>query len=158
GSFLLWVSLAALVGGSANPDWAVKAALTSSEPAPLASTDILPANPAEKLTLGNPSDIGEPRVQPITIIGADTCPIAEDCIDQYLWSLYQRTKKVDTTKRLEQISSTVKKKGKIRVVTKTVTKFVVEDFTWKDLKAAENVGMSVFEYVIGGMDGNFKVR
>jgi hypothetical protein len=53
---------------------------------------------------------------------------------------------------------TVKRKGKIRTVTRTVIKLVDEDFTWKDPKAAENVGMSVAEYVIGGMDRSFKVK
>jgi hypothetical protein len=64
------------------------------------------------------------------------CPLhgtvlKEDCIDQYLWSVYERARKVDTIKVQEQIETTVKKKGKSRAVKKTVTKFVVEDFTWK---------------------------
>src|SRR6266404_5907352 len=58
----------------------------------------------------------------------------------------------------EQIKTTVKKNGKSRTVTKTVTKFVNEDFTWKDPHAAENAGMSVAQYVIGGVDRGFKVR
>jgi hypothetical protein len=58
----------------------------------------------------------------------------------------------------EQIKTTVKKNGKSRTVTKTVTKFVKEDFTWKDPDAAEKAGMSVTQYVIGGMDGAFKAR
>jgi hypothetical protein len=35
---------------------------------------------------------------------------------------------------------------------------VNEDFTWKDPDAAEKAGMSVAQYVIGGMDRGFKVR
>jgi hypothetical protein len=89
---------------------------------------------------------------------SDECLGAEDCIDQYLWSIYKRTRKLDTVKVPERISVTVKKKGKTRTVTKTIFKFVAEDFTWKDLKAAENVGMSVPEYVIGGMDRGFKLK
>jgi hypothetical protein len=85
--------------------------------------------------------------------------VSEECIDQYLWSLYQRAPKVDTRKVEEQIKTTVKKDdGKSHTVTKTLTKFVVEDFTWKDPHAAEKAGMSVPQYVIGGMDRGFKMR
>jgi len=52
----------------------------------------------------------------------------------------------------------VEKNGKSRTVTKTVTKFVNEDFTWKDPDAAQKAGMSVAQYVIGGIDRGFKVR
>jgi hypothetical protein len=38
--------------------------------------------------------------------------VAEICIDEYLWSLYERTPKIDTNKVTEQIKSTIKKKGK----------------------------------------------
>ena len=33
-----------------------------------------------------------------------------------------------------------------------------EDFAWKDFKAAENAGMPVPDYVIGGMDREFKQK
>jgi hypothetical protein len=88
----------------------------------------------------------------------DDCSMAEICVDQYLWSTYQRAPKVDTIKVPEQIKVTVKKKGKTRVVTKTATKLVEEDFTWKDPKAAQKAGMSLMDYVIGGMDRSFKLR
>ena len=52
---------------------------------------------------------------------------------------------------------TVKKKRKTRTIIKTITKLVDEDFTWKDPKAAQKAGMSLMEYVIGGMDRNFKL-
>jgi len=58
----------------------------------------------------------------------------------------------------ERIKVTVEKNGKSRTVTKTVTKLVNEDFTWKDPHAAEKAGISVAQYVIGGMDRGFKVR
>jgi hypothetical protein len=89
---------------------------------------------------------------------ADECVLTEDCIDQYLWSVYERARKVDTIKVQERVKSTVKKNGKSRTVTKTITKLVNEDFTWKDPHAAEKAGMSVAQYVIGGMDRGFKVR
>ena len=53
---------------------------------------------------------------------------------------------------------TVKKKGKTRTVIKTLTKYVDEDFTWKDPKAAQKAGMSLMDYVIGGMDRGFKLK
>jgi hypothetical protein len=59
----------------------------------------------------------------------------------------------------EKIKTTVKtKKGKTRTVTKTITKYVVADFTWKDPIAAQRVGMSLKDYVIGGMDRRFKLK
>jgi len=88
----------------------------------------------------------------------DECLVAETCIDRYLWSVYQRAPKVDTIKVPKQIKVTVKKKGKTRTVIKTIIKLVDEDFTWKDPKAAEKAGMSLMDYVIGGMDRSFKLK
>jgi len=88
----------------------------------------------------------------------DECLLAQDCIDQYLWSLYERARKIDTVKVSERYKVTVKKKGKKRTVTKTRTKLVTEDFSWKDPNAAEKVGMSMQQYVIGGMERSFKVK
>jgi hypothetical protein len=86
----------------------------------------------------------------------DTCLEPDVCIDQYLWSLYERTPKVDTVKVSERIKVTVKKKGKTRTVVKTLTKYVTQDFAWKDPIAAQKAGMSLKDYVIGGMDRSFK--
>ena len=88
----------------------------------------------------------------------DECLVAETCTDRYLWSVYQRAPKVDTIKVPERIKVTVKKKGKTRTVIKTVIKLVDEDFTWKDPKAAQKAGMSLMDYVIGGMDRSFKLK
>jgi hypothetical protein len=87
---------------------------------------------------------------------ADEC--LEICIDRYLWSVYQRAPKLDTIKVPEQIKVTLKKKGKTRTVSKTITKLVNEDFTWKDPKAADKAGMPLMDYVIGGMDRSFKIK
>ena len=87
----------------------------------------------------------------------DECLVVEICIDEYLWSLYERTPKVDTNKVTERIKTTVKTKGKTRTVTKTITKYVVGDFTWKDPIAAQRAGISLKDYVIGGMDRGFKL-
>jgi hypothetical protein len=88
----------------------------------------------------------------------DQCLGAESCIEEYLWSLYERTPKVDTNKVAERIKVTVKKKGKTRTLIKAITKFVVADFTWKDPIAAERAAMSLRNYVIGGMDRGFKLK
>jgi hypothetical protein len=62
----------------------------------------------------------------------DECLTREVCIDQYLWSVYQRTPKQDTVKVVERRKVTVKINGKSRTVIKEFTKLVDEDFTWKD--------------------------
>ena len=77
---------------------------------------------------------------------------------RYLWSLYERTPKVDTNKVTEKVKKTVKKKGKMRTVFATFTKYVLGDFTWKDPIAAEKAGMPMKDYVIGGMDRGFKLK
>ena len=102
--------------------------------------------------------LAEPEVKTRSLGASDECVMAENCIDQYLWSMYERARKVDTIKVQELTRVTVKKKGHTRTVTKTVTKLADEDFTWKDPQAAQRAGMSLVEYVIGGMDRDFKVR
>ena len=94
------------------------------------------------------------------------CPAPEICIDDYLWAIYERTPKIDTNKVVERIKVeakvTIKKKNKSLTVTKTIiktiTKYVVGDFTWKDPIAAQRAGMSLKDYVIGGMDPDFKLK
>ena len=86
------------------------------------------------------------------------CSAADGCIDRYLWALYQRTPKEDSIKVEEQRKVTVKKKGKMVTVTKSFTTLMDEDFGWKDPKAAERVGMPIMDYVVGGMDGSFKLK
>ena len=98
----------------------------------------------------------QPAARPVETL--DECLVVEICIDEYLWSLYERTPKVDTNKVTERIKTTVKRKGKTRTVTKTITKYVVADFTWKDPIAAQRAGMSLKDYVIGGMDRGFRLK
>ncbi|HEV2955204.1 MAG TPA: hypothetical protein VGX95_03725 [Xanthobacteraceae bacterium] len=89
----------------------------------------------------------------------DECVAADICIDRYLWSVYERTPKEDTITVTERVKATVKlKNGKTRTVTKTVAKLVDEDFAWKDPKAAQKAGMSLMDYVIGGMDPSFRLK
>jgi len=129
----------------------------------VAEPDAAPAEPAFKLTAVTPPDasvgagnasVPNPSLPEVT----DECLLSQDCIDQYLFSLYERARKIDTIKVAERYKATIKKKGKKRTVTKTRTKLVDEDFTWKDPNAAEKAGKSVPEYVIGGMDRDFRVR
>ena len=88
----------------------------------------------------------------------DECLVVERCVDRYLWALYQRTPKEDSVKEHEQRKVTVKKRGKLVTVTKTFTILVDEDFAWKDPKAADHTGMPLADYVIGGMDRDFKLK
>jgi hypothetical protein len=88
----------------------------------------------------------------------DECLVAASCVDHYLWTLYQRTPKEDSIKISEQRKVSVRKKHKTVSVTRTFTKLVDEDFGWKDPKAAEHFGKPLDDYVIGGMDRDFKVR
>jgi hypothetical protein len=99
----------------------------------------------------------KPTVRPVET--PDECLVVEICIDEYLWSVYERTPKIDINKVEEQTKETVKKKnGKVRTIIKTITKFVLGDFTWKDPAAAKKASMSLKDYVIGGLDRGFKLK
>ena len=86
------------------------------------------------------------------------CRAEDACIDRYLWDLYRRTPKEDAIRSLEQRKVTVKKRGRLVTVTKTFTTVADEDFSWKDPKAAEKAGMPAADYVIGGIDRDFRLR
>src|SRR5260370_7045072 len=148
-------SLAVLLcAAPANPGRHVNAALARMDAiAALAHSNAAAAvaDPVIKVPLAEP----EVNVSPLE--ASDECVLSEECIDQYLWSVYERAPKVDTIKVEEQIKTTVKKNGKSRTVTKTVTKFVNEDFTWKYPHSAANTRMSVAQYVIGGAYRGVKV-
>jgi hypothetical protein len=110
---------------------------------------------AESVTDPPPSpDAATDRIE---IVGE--CLVAEACIDQFLWALYERTPKQDTIKEVEHFKAKVRnKRGKLVTVTRTSTRLVSNDFTWKDPKAAERAGMSMIDYVIGGMEKSFKLK
>lgn len=143
--------VAKVTRAEAEPGSVVLAALTD-------PVEILPP-PAQAQDAG-PADV--PSQDAATTTGrielVGECLVAEACIDQFLWALYQRTPKEDTTKEREQRKVQVKRKGKLVTVTRTFTKLVENDFTWKDPKAAERIGMSMMDYVIGGMDRSFKLK
>ena len=118
-----------------------------------------PATPSVLFAAMSPTDPVQNATRPaVTSEALDACPEPDVCIDQYLWSLYERTPKVDTVKVEERIKVKVKNKGKTRTVDKTLTKYVTEDFGWKDPKAAQKAGMSLKDYVIGGMDRDFRAK
>ena len=139
---------------SNQPVAAVETALGS-------SSDMLPAEPlpAEVMTASREDrgpDDTTGSVSSVDVV--DECFIMETCVDRYLWALYQRTPKEDTIKLQEQRKVTVRKKHRMVTVTRTFTKLADEDFAWKDPKAAEKVGLSMMDYVIGGMDQGFKLK
>jgi hypothetical protein len=107
------------------------------------------------LVLETPADGKEAVTSTETL---DECLAREVCVDEYLWSVYQRAPKQDTVKMVERRKVIIKVGGKPRTIIKEFTMLVDEDFTWKDPKAAEKVGMSLMEYVIGGMDRGFKLK
>ena len=115
------------------------------------STDVAMVSPTDAV-----SDNAQPAIRTLEI--NEECLVAEICIDRYLWALYERAPKVDAIKVHEQRKVTIKRKGKTKTVTRTFTRRVDEDFTWKDPKAAERAAMSMMDYVIGGMDRKFKLK
>jgi len=166
----VWGSLGALLyAGPANPQRDIEAAFALDVRAALASDahvagpDLTAAHAAPEATAAGADPIAkvaltEPAVDAALLKPSDECLATLDCIDQYLWSVYGRARKIDTIKVKERIKVTVTEKGKSRTVMKTITKLVDEDFTWKDPHAARKAGMLVPEYVIGGMDRGFKAR
>ena len=88
----------------------------------------------------------------------DECFVTDVCVDRYLWALYQRTPKEDTIKVSDQKKVKIKRKGKVVTVKRTFVRLVDENFTWKDPKAADKAGMPMVDYVIGGMDRDFKLK
>src|SRR6266403_883461 len=139
---------------SDKPESIVVAALPDS------SQMLPPETPAVPVTTAStpdpvPND-AEEAVDSVEI--RDECLVAEICIDQFLWALYQRTPKMDTIKVQERRKVTVKKRGKTKTVTKSFTRLVDNDFTWKDPQAAVNAGMPMMDYVIGGMELSFKLK
>lgn len=139
---------------SEEPQPVVIAALT--DPAEVLPPEIPPAEAATTSTADAPPQDAANVAGRIDLVGE--CQVAEACIDQFLWALYQRTPKEDTIKERERRKVTVKRKGRMVTVTRSFTRLVDNDFTWKDPKAAERAGKSTMDYVIGGMDHQFKIK
>jgi hypothetical protein len=137
-----------------EPEPVVTAALTDS------SEMLPPETPPDQVAKTNMAT-REPE-DAIPAVGStevlDECFVVDTCIDRYLWALYQRTPKEDAIKTQDRRKVTVKKRGKLVTITKTFTTLADEDFAWKDPKAAEHVGMPMADYVIGGVDRDFKLK
>jgi len=140
-----------------GPKLFVEAAPTDSSPAPAPEVPLVQmanADPSDLL----PLDVKQADVKPAVALIEIPDECLDTCIDRYLWALYQRTPKEDSLKVQERRKVTVKRKGKMVTVTRSFTRLVDQDFTWKDPKAAERVGMPMLDYVIGGMDRSFKTK
>jgi hypothetical protein len=125
------------------------------------AAEVLPAEtpPVQAAVTNAPAAAtGDPKTSVGSVEILDECYVMETCVDRFLWTLYQRTPKEDSVKQSDRQQVTVKRKGKMVTVTRTVTRVVDEDFGWKDPKAADHVGMPMPEYVLGGMDKDFKMR
>jgi hypothetical protein len=142
-----------------EPESAVTAALTDSSemlPPETPPPETLPDQVAKTNMATREPEAAIPTAGSIEVL--DECFVVDICIDRYLWALYQRTPKEDAIKTEERRKVTVKKRGKLVSVTRTFTRLADEDFAWKDPKAAEHVGMPMADYVIGGVDRDFKLK
>ncbi len=129
------------------------AAETASSPAPAEP------NPVQVASLGTSDPVpDDPQQVAGSIEIFDECFAVDVCVDRYLWALYERTPKQDTIKVSDSKRVKIKRKGKVVTVKRTFTRLVDEDFAWKDPKAADKAGLSMADYVIGGMDRSFKLR
>ncbi len=140
---------------------ATSSAVEASAIEPVSTAPGSPSPPDTGMQLASlpPSDPAESGTSlPVRSIEARRPCVTDTCIDEYLWSVYERTPKIDTIKVTERIKETVKKKGKTRTVTRTIVTYAVDDFTWKDPAAAQRAGMSLMDYVIGGMDRGFRLK
>jgi hypothetical protein len=153
------------VGKAATPDPDPRETMVPAAAAPVSEAPLVASGPTPPLetqvqlasvsTSDPVKEYPKPTVRPVET--PDECLVPEICIDEYLWSLYERTPKIDVNKVTEQTNETVTTNDKTRTITKTITKFVLGDFTWKDPTAAQRANMSLKDYVIGGLDPGFKL-
>jgi hypothetical protein len=157
------------VGKTVTPDPdPAETAVSAAEPpvaettSAVAAASPVPAPPETQFQLASVSASdpmnGDPKPTARANESSDVCGGDATCIDAYLWSLYERAPKVDVNKVTEQKKETVTKDGKTRTITRTITNWVLGDFTWKDPKAAERINMPLKDYVIGGLDRGFKLK
>jgi hypothetical protein len=139
---------------SQEPEPIVTAALTDSSE--IQRTETPPEQVAKTNTATREPVDAKRAIDSIEVL--DECFVVDTCIDRYLWALYQRTPKEDAIKTQERRKVTVKKKGRLVKITKTFTTLADEDFSWKDPKAAKRAGMPMLDYVIGGVDRDFKLK
>ena len=150
------VRVEAATEAPATPDKTAEIVVASlPDPSQMLPPDSPPVETATG-SVPEPAPSGDEAVSQVEIL--DECFVMDVCVDHYLWALYQRADKVDTAKVHEFRKVTVKKKRKTVTVTRRFTRLVPQDFTWKDPNAAEKAGMPLMDYVIGGMDRDFKLR
>ena len=151
---------------ASRPDAAAVAAPAAHKPEPFVvaaltdSSERLPAETPPEQTPSLPT-AREPVAADTALDSTavlDECLVVDACVDRYLWALYQRTPKEDSVREQEHRQVTVRKRGRLVTVTRTFSKLADEDFSWKDPKAAEMAGMPLVDYVIGGMDRDFKLK
>src|SRR5215471_4787389 len=73
------------------------------------------ADPDARATLIDPVIkvlLAEPEANVSPLAASDECVLTKECIDQYLWSIYERAPKVDTIKVEERIKVKVEKDGR----------------------------------------------
>jgi hypothetical protein len=139
------------------PGSIVEAALPDSPPLPASEpplVQVASADPSDPMPI-DPMPIEIKKAVALIEIPGECL---DSCIDRYLWALYQRTPKEDSLRVHERRKVTIRRKGKMVTVTRSFTRLVDQDFTWKDPKAAEKVGMPMMDYVIGGMDRSFRTK
>src|SRR5262249_44045378 len=99
------------VGQAATPDPNPPETASTAAEAPVLETplpDSRPASPPEtpmQLASIPTSESVQQELTPVVLSVAtpDECPMAEICIEDYLWSLYERTPKTDTEKVEDRI-------------------------------------------------------
>jgi hypothetical protein len=145
GSLGILVATVAAVGALRSSAIAPERPVTQIPPAVQAAavtppTEAREAPPPEPTASEPPARSDEPLFPSSSTVLADTAshilpgqaptlePTLED-VNQYLWTVYER--------------STIKRDGS-------------GDFTWKDVAAAARLGMSLGDYVIRGMDPDFR--
>jgi hypothetical protein len=126
--------------------------VASADPLQIIPTETPPEQAATPI-VPEPDEIKAPLS---ALEAPEDCIIADACINQYLWALYERTPKQDTNRVIERRKVTFKRKGRNVTTTRRFVTLVDADFTWKDPHAAEKAGMTMMTYVIGGMDRTFK--
>jgi hypothetical protein len=101
---------------------------SAAQPEPTASALPGEIRPQDQSPAASTTEPGPTASNPAPSLAPTPDP-AMDEVNQYLWSVYERT--------------TTKRDG-------------TGDFTWKDIAAAARLGMSLGDYVIGGMDRDFR--
>jgi hypothetical protein len=139
---------------AAAPDPIVTAALTN--PSETLPGNTAPEEAASEEAANHGAATAPPDDAGVEIV--DDCIVLETCVDRYLWRLYRQAPKEDSVKVEEQRQVTIKRKGKHLTVTRTFSRIVDENFGWKDPKAADKANMPLADYVIGGVDSDFKLR